>query len=123
MTVVPHRRYAAEHAAADRLDSPIGHEIVRLTSEFEQITEEFTNNGAIDGHSIELARARLARLDMFGKIVALAGDLAEQSGFIRDLVESLANDKTAGAVDRAQDSINFYVQQLDDILSGVRTDA
>ncbi|MGW3274944.1 hypothetical protein ACWDFH_26240 [Streptomyces kronopolitis] len=122
MTVVPHRSFRAEHAAADRLDSPVGREMSRIANELDQLTAEFTDGGRIDVSTLDMIRIGLDRLDMHSKVLALADDLVERAGVVRGLVAQLAGDRTPGAVYRTQAVVNACAQQLIDLISDARTD-
>ncbi|UXX93955.1 hypothetical protein N7U49_21335 [Streptomyces sp. AD2-2] len=122
MNSVSHPQFRAEHAAVDRLDGPIGREIERTGSDFEQLVAEFTHNGAVDTHSIDMVRAGLDRLEMHGKIVALADELKERAAFVHRLVDELANDKAGGAVGRVQTHINFQMRQVVEIADNASAD-
>ncbi|WP_329271837.1 hypothetical protein [Streptomyces sp. NBC_01451] len=121
MTNVIRSQFPAAHAAADRLDGPIGREIERTARDFEQLVDEFTHNGAVDTHSIDMMRVGLDRLEMHSKIESLADELAERARFVRRLGDELGNDKAQGAVERLQGHIDFQMGQVIDIAQNAST--
>lgn len=108
-TVIP---FQAEHQAANRLDGPVGREIARIGSDFEQLAAEYTERGNVDSHSIHMLRAGLDRLDAFGALAALREELEIQSRHVGRLISELGDDQDPHAVPRTQRRLDVLLAEI-----------